>query len=123
MSLLRQLLISVSVAVSVILVGTLWFALDGARGYLNERLQADAANAASSLALSLSLPTNQDPVTQELLMKALFDSGQFQSISFTDPSGAVVQSLAREPAASERSEEHTSELQSRPHLVCRLLLE
>src|SRR3989442_9488959 len=27
------------------------------------------------------------------------------------------------PAAEERSEEHTSELQSRPHLVCRLLLE
>src|SRR5436305_11068239 len=26
-------------------------------------------------------------------------------------------------ASSERSEEHTSELQSRPHLVCRLLLE
>src|SRR5690554_7127094 len=26
-------------------------------------------------------------------------------------------------APSERSEEHTSELQSRPHLVCRLLLE
>src|SRR3989442_5507477 len=27
------------------------------------------------------------------------------------------------PAPPERSEEHTSELQSRPHLVCRLLLE
>src|SRR3989442_8236497 len=27
------------------------------------------------------------------------------------------------PEASPRSEEHTSELQSRPHLVCRLLLE
>src|SRR2546422_7720433 len=27
------------------------------------------------------------------------------------------------PAAQERSEEHTSELQSRLHLVCRLLLE
>src|SRR3989442_6970307 len=27
------------------------------------------------------------------------------------------------PAAVPRSEEHTSELQSRPHLVCRLLLE
>src|SRR3989442_11845957 len=27
------------------------------------------------------------------------------------------------PAGSGRSEEHTSELQSRPHLVCRLLLE
>src|SRR6266498_625224 len=31
------------------------------------------------------------------------------------------QGLPRNPAA--RSEEHTSELQSRPHLVCRLLLE
>src|SRR3989442_1766988 len=30
---------------------------------------------------------------------------------------------ARIDATSERSEEHTSELQSRPHLVCRLLLE
>src|SRR3989442_7003620 len=30
--------------------------------------------------------------------------------------------LARIPT-SKRSEEHTSELQSRPHLVCRLLLE
>src|SRR3989442_8349701 len=27
------------------------------------------------------------------------------------------------PSAAPRSEEHTSELQSRPHLVCRLLLE
>src|SRR3989442_6186031 len=30
---------------------------------------------------------------------------------------------ARRAAVSSRSEEHTSELQSRPHLVCRLLLE
>src|SRR3989442_7659059 len=29
----------------------------------------------------------------------------------------------REPGGDRRSEEHTSELQSRPHLVCRLLLE
>src|SRR3989442_8121048 len=31
--------------------------------------------------------------------------------------------LRRVPPARQRSEEHTSELQSRPHLVCRLLLE
>src|SRR3989442_14472101 len=30
---------------------------------------------------------------------------------------------ASSPPSSTRSEEHTSELQSRPHLVCRLLLE
>src|SRR3989442_10926556 len=35
--------------------------------------------------------------------------------------GVAVKRIAREGDA--RSEEHTSELQSRPHLVCRLLLE
>src|SRR3989442_12021834 len=34
--------------------------------------------------------------------------------------GAILLGLGR---AGSRSEEHTSELQSRPHLVCRLLLE
>src|SRR5437870_7507021 len=38
-----------------------------------------------------------------------------------DPAGAVDQHVARLDVA--RSEEHTSELQSRGHLVCRLLLE
>src|SRR5687768_18135073 len=37
--------------------------------------------------------------------------------------GAFVHDGAREGGAVPRSEEHTSELQSRLHLVCRLLLE
>src|SRR6266498_5008526 len=39
--------------------------------------------------------------------------------------GKLGQAYARvvQPAHHGRSEEHTSELQSRPHLVCRLLLE
>src|SRR3989442_9339480 len=36
--------------------------------------------------------------------------------------GEIAQSV-RHSSAQTRSEEHTSELQSRPHLVCRLLLE
>src|SRR5436305_7873031 len=35
----------------------------------------------------------------------------------------LVVNRARELGLEPRSEEHTSELQSRPHLVCRLLLE
>src|SRR5690625_5906170 len=35
----------------------------------------------------------------------------------------ILNSLLDNPAALARSEEHTSELQSRGHLVCRLLLE
>src|SRR3989442_4559151 len=37
--------------------------------------------------------------------------------------GRDVSGGREEKAAHQRSEEHTSELQSRPHLVCRLLLE
>src|SRR5690625_6113470 len=39
--------------------------------------------------------------------------------SFTD----ITESLGATPTQVQRSEEHTSELQSRGHLVCRLLLE
>src|SRR3712207_9353596 len=38
-------------------------------------------------------------------------------------SGAAIHQLAQRLAVQERSEEHTSELQSRQYLVCRLLLE
>src|SRR3989442_7300647 len=60
----------------------------------------------------------------------------FRSVMVSSPSEAICCSVAAEvcsapwaavsaiPATSSmRSEEHTSELQSRPHLVCRLLLE
>src|SRR3989442_8600049 len=40
-----------------------------------------------------------------------------------DPQTYLVLGMQRTTVNSLRSEEHTSELQSRPHLVCRLLLE
>lgn len=90
MSLLKQLLLSVTVAISCILAGTLMFSIDGARDYLNTQLQAQSENAATSLALSLSQPSTQDPVTRELLMSALFDTGQFRAVRLNDPEGAVL---------------------------------
>src|SRR2546422_7261277 len=39
------------------------------------------------------------------------------------PARTREQSMTRTPSSARRSEEHTSELQSRLHLVCRLLLE
>src|SRR3989442_5367378 len=55
----------------------------------------------------------------------------FRSPSATSPADQRSCALLRSPLCiargdrrrAQRSEEHTSELQSRPHLVCRLLLE
>lgn len=90
MSLLKQLLISVTVAILAILAGTLAFSIGAAREYLDGQLQSESDNAASSLALSLSQPANQDPVTRELLMMALFDGAQFKLIRLTSPQGETL---------------------------------
>src|SRR3989442_3059663 len=47
----------------------------------------------------------------------------FRSPASTASRCSVCCSCLRSAGSSARSEEHTSELQSRPHLVCRLLLE
>src|SRR3989442_11345598 len=52
--------------------------------------------------------------------KAQFNEEQLVRVQ-APATGRVVEVLAR--TRTSRSEEHTSELQSRPHLVCRLLLE
>src|SRR5215813_3692139 len=54
--------------------------------------------------------------TEEL---AYGDAGVCNMLSATNAFGWKL----RDHGTPERSEEHTSELQSRPHLVCRLLLE
>src|SRR3989442_3939111 len=51
----------------------------------------------------------------------LFRSAARASCCFTDPTSRSSDPPTGRPGI--RSEEHTSELQSRPHLVCRLLLE
>src|SRR5699024_6705705 len=50
--------------------------------YLHTQLSVQTDSAATSLALTLSQPSNQDEVTRELIIAALFDSGQFSRISF-----------------------------------------
>src|SRR5690554_7224920 len=52
----------------------------------------------------------------------LFNLKETANVSYTvvDLTGKVVANVNE---GTTRSEEHTSELQSRPHLVCRLLLE
>lgn len=90
MSILRQLLLSVTLAIAVILLGTFALSVNSARDYLSDQLQVQSEDGASALALSLSQPGNNNPVIQELLISALFDSGHFSTVRFTDPKHAVL---------------------------------
>src|SRR5690625_6060705 len=65
------------------------------------------------------------PLSEEIVINMGGDSdwGVRPAVSKLGDNYAVVFLSNNSPSASLRSEEHTSELQSRGHLVCRLLLE
>src|SRR5690554_7413302 len=76
------------------------------------------------------VPDHTDIITQEpgliemkdgRVMMYIRASGGFQQLSYSSDEGETWSEIEKSNIA--RSEEHTSELQSRPHLVCRLLLE
>src|ERR1035441_5503613 len=65
-----------------------------------------------------------DTATTEIYTLSLHDALPISSgLSHIPRSGEVLRPLAPWPPHRPRSEEHTSELQSLRHLVCRLLLE
>src|SRR6266498_4404143 len=84
------------------------------------------------LALLLSLPATAEPpappIQEWMTVKQLAHYWQLLT-NDNQPRTAGIMKWANRPADqsplphASRSEEHTSELQSRPHLVCRLLLE
>src|SRR2546422_1679092 len=51
------------------------------------------------------------------------DGGEWSALGMVSPVGPGIESPNSHHLRLDRSEEHTSELQSRLHLVCRLLLE
>lgn len=98
MSLLKQLLVSVTLAITVILAGSLILSINSARQYLQGQLVSESENAAAALALSLSQSDNQDKAAYELLVMALFDSGQFRSVRLVAPNGRVLFERVASPA-------------------------
>src|SRR2546429_2672769 len=76
----------------------------------------------------LQTKTEKDPLGRTVFIGTVFDpttTRQVTANAVDSVSGltAVSSGFVRDPFSSCRSEEHTSELQSRLHLVCRLLLE
>src|SRR5436305_7267959 len=61
--------------------------------------------------------------TTEIYTLSLHDALPISGPSSLSACSYWLRASRRKSDATRRSEEHTSELQSRPHLVCRLLLE
>src|SRR2546422_6188090 len=64
-----------------------------------------------------------DTATTEIYTLSLHDALPISRFQEAAPGAAAMEPLMVASRCSRRSEEHTSELQSRLHLVCRLLLE
>ncbi len=71
-----------------------------ARSYLEKQLYLKNVDNATALALSMSQIREKDPVTIELLLSAQFDTGHYQEIRLTDPTGKVVAERKQEAAAA-----------------------
>ena len=98
MSLLRQLWLSVSTAMLVILLGTLVVSVVTARGYLEQQLLTQANDGASALALSIT-QQGTDPGTVETLVNATFDSGHYHIVRYLKADDSVgVERIAEPPA-------------------------
>src|SRR5947209_6279838 len=84
----------------------------------------ESGSGKSSLALALLqlLPANASPLSGEILYQGR-NLLTLQNREWRKLRGAEISLVFQEPALENRSEEHTSELQSRQYLVCRLLLE
>src|SRR3712207_7402139 len=75
-----------------------------------------------TLSLHDALPILEEQVVEEALEAAGLVDAQRQVVEVLGDRARVL-GEARQVADERRSEEHTSELQSRQYLVCRLLLE
>src|SRR2546422_3567446 len=73
------------------------------------------------LSLHDALPISSDVTTRALAPS--FKPGAFPGVTVPSFSNDGLSAASASSEVSLRSEEHTSELQSRLHLVCRLLLE
>ncbi|GAA5177760.1 LapD/MoxY N-terminal periplasmic domain-containing protein [Niveibacterium umoris] len=89
MSLLRQLWITVIVASVLAWLGSFSVSTITARNYLEQQLFAQSADGAASLALSMTQHA-KDPAMRELMVTALFDSGHFELVRFSDVTGKTL---------------------------------
>lgn len=99
MSLFRRIWLAVIGLTAAAFVASLLVNTYTARSYLEKQLYLKNLDNATALSLSMSQIREKDPVTIELLLSAQFDTGHYQSIRLTDPSGRLMVERSQEAAA------------------------
>ncbi len=89
MSLFRQLMLAVALSTLLSFMGSAVVSLLSSRHYLEQQLILKNEDNASALALLIT-QQSKDPVTIELYVAALFDSGHYESIQVLDPKGRLI---------------------------------
>lgn len=100
MSLIRQLWLAVIASTLFAFSGSFVASMLTARHYLTQQLAIKNNDNAASLALSMS-QLDKDPITVELQVAAVFDSGQYASIRLIDPEGKLMIEKTSTPGVSE----------------------
>lgn len=103
MSLFRQLWLAVIASTVIAFAGSFVVSMLTARHYLEEQLAIKNSDNASALALAMS-QMDKDPVTMELQVAAVFDSGQYASVRLIDPNGKAIVEKSGPPVVGDAPE-------------------
>ncbi|MDE2441309.1 MAG: EAL domain-containing protein [Betaproteobacteria bacterium] len=98
MSLFRQIWLAVIASTVIAFAGSFLASMLTARHYLEQQLAIKNNDNAASLALAIS-QLDKDPITIELQVAAIFDSGQYGLIRLTDPNGKTMIEKSSPPVA------------------------
>jgi diguanylate cyclase (GGDEF)-like protein len=99
MSLSRQLWLAVILITLINFIGSFTISLFSIRSYIEQQLHQKNVDSATSLALAIS-QLSKDPITVGLQIAALFDTGQYESISITAPDGSIIDERTQGPVAA-----------------------
>lgn len=99
MSLSRQLWLAVILVTLINFIGSFAVSMFSIRSYIEQQLHQKNIDGATSLALAIS-QLSKDPITVGLQISALFDTGQYETISITAPDGSIIDERIQEPVAA-----------------------
>ncbi len=99
MSLSRQLWLAITLVTLISFTGSFALSMASIRSHIEQQLHQKNIDSATSLALAIS-QLSKDPITIDLQIAALFDTGQYEAISITAPDGSIIDERTQRPVAA-----------------------